>query len=744
MKRLTLSFLVLTIMLMAIGSVSASHTADVSITTNTWLKTNTATDFNIKIINEEGASIKEVLIDIPGGYSSLSCGVAPTDWSIGTLTDSDTCHYKTTTDLISSGSSKEFNLTVTTSTNIEDTWFVATKDSFDIGENSVAPQGLTISEAIELAESEDTIIVPAGTYNENVVIENKENIIIDGSAGAIIEPTSGIGFAIKNSDDITITGFTINTIGEDAHGVWVAGESIGDSDNLVIENNIINIGGKSSGIYSHQVSPSHGGWIITGNTISAPNQGVNIELYDVNDVTISGNTLEISGSESLVYSSENSNVGTAVISGNTFNGNGDPFEGGELEGIIPLIWIESDFINWDGDSSVNEVTITGNTINDWTNAAVMIGEDVELGLCGTNCNDVSGVTINENKFLKETLTTILKSYLAETVDATNNWWGSETPDFDTLVSGNVDYVPYCFDKGCSADEVGPIITFENTPYNNELEATTTIAVKISDSSGISSYEINWKDGSLSEEGDGEEETLVELTGENSPTHIYAGVGEYEVEVTATDIYNNVNVETVKVAIYEEPDWIVELQEGWNLISIPLMAENSSIDVVFAEIIDDIVYDGTTYTIFQYDATNGGSWSKARVLSDRSGFYGSLDYLVPGHAYWVKMENPATLYGYEKEFAPGELPVPSVDLATGMWNLVGSYSVLDDIAFGTAFELLDDNYFDSNILEFDNSGQTWTAAENIDTGKGYWLRTKVPASGASTIAYEPGSYYFDRS
>ncbi len=297
----------------------------------------------------------------------------------------------------------------------------------------------TIQDAIDAATAGDTINVAAGTYAENIVIENKDNIIIDGSVGSTVEPTSGIGFEIRNSDDITITGFTINTFGLDAHGIYV---STSASANLNIIDNVININGQSTGIYTKQVSPAHGGWTISGNTISAPNAGVNIELYDVNDVTVSGNTFEESGSVSFVYSSELSDVSGLILTDNTFFGNGDD----AWPGVIPTVWIESDFITFDGDTVVDDVTISGNTFNDWTNTAILIGEDG----C---CSEVTGVVINQNKFLKTSPTSTLESYILEEVNAEYNWWGtiveSEIQVLTNQGVGTVDYDPWCLNDECT-------------------------------------------------------------------------------------------------------------------------------------------------------------------------------------------------------------------------------------------------------------------------------------------------------
>ncbi|MDG6221287.1 MAG: right-handed parallel beta-helix repeat-containing protein, partial [Candidatus Thermoplasmatota archaeon] len=245
-----------------------------------------------------------------------------------------------------------------------------------------------IQDAIDNAADGETIVFGTFVFNENIYINGRTGLTLTHASGPIIEPASGIGIYINASSGITIDGFTINTTGENAHGIWVGGQpnGHGPSDNITITNCQINIGGKSSGIYVEQSNPPHRDFTITGNTISAPNLGVNLEMYDVDTVLVDGNTFQQCGSVSVVYASENSDVGGLTLSNNVFNGNGD------IAGVTPAIWIESDFQTGDGSSQVSGVNISGNTFNSWTNAAIMVGEGVAA------FDDVLDVTIDGNTF----------------------------------------------------------------------------------------------------------------------------------------------------------------------------------------------------------------------------------------------------------------------------------------------------------------------------------------------------------
>ena len=198
-------------------------------------------------------------------------------------------------------------------------------------------------------------------------------------------------------------------------------------------------------------------------------------------------------------------------------------------------------------------------------------------------------------------------------------------------------------------------------------------------------------------------------------------------------------------------WGVHLGSGWNLISIPYVPADSDIDAVFADILPNVAYvDSSTATVLMYDSTyndNEGRWYKSRPSSGHTSFTWSsstykLDTVVPGYAYWIKMDNADTLYGIEENFAPGMGPVPSVELASDAWNLIGRFgSNPFNLPPATAFETLNGDWYASGFLKWDGIS-SWNIATTVDLGEGYWLRTKLPVSGHETMTYDPLSYYFD--
>jgi len=773
-KNLTLCFLVLGIMLMTIASVSAAHTSSVAISPSGWLKPNTATTFSVSVSNNGPQSIKETIIDIPLGFSNLACGTAPTGWNL-IFSDSDTCQYRTTTNLISSGNSKQFTINAKTSSVGEESWFIVTRDEFNEGSSTSSISTVqTIQNAITTASVGSTITVPAGTYTENLAINKK--VVLQGAGRDVVTiigthtitandvtvdgfKLQGVGLTVITIDDTTaITGGTISnniiTGGYDGIRVGGSGASHGGVRNVEIKNNIIT-GNSQRGIrfydgIDYQVH-GVGDIIISDNEITSNNKG-GISTYGPGPNTITNNIVENNNGNGISIKYDNGDV----ISGNTVTGNAAM--GINMHQVTNTV-VENNIVT----GHVSEEVVTtfwGGSITAGKGSAIYIHEASHDNIIRLNTltgnkigvlisrepasdGEPSSNSINKNKITDNTYYGIQNALVGpSSVNATLNWWGNSNPNFVTIISGSVNHDPwlYCNAFTQCADTTSPTITFVDAPYftNGEI----TIKATITDDRGIANYIIDFGDASP-------DETVIISTSHNtsvsiSKVHTYAESGDYTISLTATDESGNVKTATtiVKVITPDQYDWVIQLKTGWNLISIPYTLEDSSIGTVFEKIRTDIAYEGSSvYTIFQYDAVSG-TWYKTRPLADKTGFLstGTLTQIKPGYAYWIKMSNDAVLYGKKKASVPNEVPLPSVNLATGKWNLVGRYGVgTDDVLTPTNAFVYDlkDNFYEP-VLKY--TGKTWSAASFINTYNGYWLRTKL-VSGQSQIAYEPGAYYF---
>lgn len=219
---------------------------------------------------------------------------------------------------------------------------------------------------------------------------------------------------------------------------------------------------------------------------------------------------------------------------------------------------------------------------------------------------------------------------------------------------------------------------------------------------------------------------VDLT---SPCNEYDTSGAYTVGLMVCDEdYNTYGLDSgcsaIDTADLIVSGWIIELNAGWNLISIPLIPEDNSIDTVFFDQLYDNMPGGTDYTVmsYQYDEDEGeNAWYQSR----RTG-YGDLDTVVPGYAYWVNVINDTNLTGNGSKYSEWGLP-PSVYLNTG-WNLIGKFGVTpvelgnetSDLVYADA-DLKD--LADYTVVAVDDSDLSMSDvlgdSDDVDPEEGYW-------------------------
>ena len=155
---------------------------------------------------------------------------------------------------------------------------------------TVSPGGdiKTITEAIELAGSGDTIEVHGGTYAEEITVDKKLRLIGEGSPH-IKGPGSGTVVTIKKAPGSEFRGFKVSGSGESL-SIEHAGIVVEDSPGTVISDN--NLEDVLFGIY-FQNSP--GGVIennkVAGKDLALPKRGDGIRLWYSSDTKILGNHL---------------------------------------------------------------------------------------------------------------------------------------------------------------------------------------------------------------------------------------------------------------------------------------------------------------------------------------------------------------------------------------------------------------------------------------------------------------------
>ena len=211
-------------------------------------------------------------------------------------------------------------------------------------------------------------------------------------------------------------------------------------------------------------------------------------------------------------------------------------------------------------------------------------------------------------------------------------------------------------------------------------------------------------------------------GELSTTEAVEPVdGVATVELTATAAVDPADI-TVKAVGYESMEQTVivgvawgaievELFEGWNLISLPLIPDESGMlsieDVLASGDIENIgiirAYDAST-GLFPYYIPSSGT--------------GDLTEITDGFGYWMYMNEADVLTVYGREMpVPPEIP-PSYSVIEG-WNLIGFKSVEDDLTADYLVSITG-TYpviwrYDAATLEYAN-----IINGNMTVGHGFWL------------------------
>ncbi len=136
------------------------------------------------------------------------------------------------------------------------------------------------------------------------------------------------------------------------------------------------------------------------------------------------------------------------------------------------------------------------------------------------------------------------------------------------------------------------------------------------------------------------------------------IGSYVLTITATD--ENANEETATVTLEVTTDLTglyVDLEEGWNMFSLPLIPDDSSIEVVLAGVMENVT--------IVLSLGEGGWLTYLPAVPE----YSTLFDMEDGKGYWIQMTDASllTVNGVELP-GPGIIP-PVYDVSEG-WNLIG--------------------------------------------------------------------------
>ena len=202
---------------------------------------------------------------------------------------------------------------------------------------------------------------------------------------------------------------------------------------------------------------------------------------------------------------------------------------------------------------------------------------------------------------------------------------------------------------------------------------------------------------------------IECTGDGFSRITVSPSGEVEEEAIPTEALIPATV-TVEQGVFDEAS--ITLDEGWNLISLPLIPLDSTIEVVLAGIWDDVI------SVWYW----AGSWD-----TFVPGAPSDLYWMEDGKAYWINMEAGQTLRIAGTEMPQGGGMPPAYDVVLG-WNMVGFKS--------TAINVTVENYLAGTeyirIYGFNNGAWFTIPGTAYNTtymvpGLGYWVAFTAPGT-----------------
>ena len=157
---------------------------------------------------------------------------------------------------------------------------------------------------------------------------------------------------------------------------------------------------------------------------------------------------------------------------------------------------------------------------------------------------------------------------------------------------------------------------------------------------------------------------------------------------------------------------IDLRWGWNLISFPVLPDDRSIEAMFGQV------DGLYTEVSTIHDGTAVSYRPNRSVN-------TLTEVTPGHGYWVKMRQAATLFviGTEVERQTG------IQLTEG-WNLVPY--LIDEVwpvrlALSPITGMYDEvRGFDSEAKSFFPAlPEEFNTLQELEPGKGYLIHVTDP-------------------
>jgi len=526
----------------------------------------------------------------------------------------------------------------------------------------------------------DTILVNGGTYG-NVVV-NKTVILMGNDTGGqpVINGNGGTGIIIaSNNTKVEYFNITNSSTGISTN-----------TNNVSILNNIVTITHESIGIYLGSSSNS----IISGNTVQGDNYNSNqygVYLSNSNNNSISGNTVDNNENGIYLSNSRNNN-----ISGNTAYNNE----------ISTGIWLFT--------SSNNNVT--ANTANN---------NGIGIAIEGSSNINVTANTANNNRYGIELQDSSNDNVTANTANNNTNSFGIELQGSShNNVTGNIANNNYegIYLNGMPMQNNNNNVT-GNTANNNsfgiELQGSSSnvLWLNVLQNNGHNAYcdfsANSWNSTTpMSYVYDGV--TYTNYTGNYWGD--YTGVSVNGIGTTPYTISAPNDVDYYPMIQTPPNSYLLNLNEGWNLVSLPLNDTSLWAGNISTSGVDKVAYyNGSTQLFSTFLIGLSHADKNFPLVPDTGYFVNCTSGNMSLTFYGTMVDSPRTLTLY-----PG-------------WNMVGWSSSSNMTAMG--FGNLSGNI--SKIAEYNSQTELYTTylvglshADrdfNMTRGNGYFVYSNATSA-----------------
>jgi hypothetical protein len=212
----------------------------------------------------------------------------------------------------------------------------------------------TISSAVAAAEAGDVILIAAGTYEENLVIDKEVHLIGSGngsdpSSATIIDPAAGNGITFGvNSDGASIESIRVTGA---VNGIQISAPEGSNATGNLTFRNIASSGNTAFGLNFANALSATTGMVTIEDSEFSNNLGTGIWIPETGNfagVSISGSTFSTNGSQG--FGVMGATVGSVSITTSSFENNGTDAIAGHGDLIL---------FSFSGNATLSDLTITG-------------------------------------------------------------------------------------------------------------------------------------------------------------------------------------------------------------------------------------------------------------------------------------------------------------------------------------------------------------------------------------------------